>query len=641
MQFLRVYLLIKNQIVLEMNVEDPASTQLGLQDETAHGVLTQVESESPALCRSSGVEDPQSSQLVLQEETALNTPTEIESESPTLCCSPGVEDPAGTQLGLQDESAHGISAWAQFESPTLCHPPDVKDLESTQLVSQDETLLSTLTEIDSASPARCLSPSVASDASGTTIELPRKQKFMLKHVRSLCEVATEFLEHMAPDQGTVEGDIRNVEQVQNARSAYRDEYNDYEEWFSLYLRHFKSATQDYIHSGLLHWKLFGNDDADEPETGLSLVVQLTNLVLFTKEMMTARREERWVLYMLRQMDTTFPSQFMYSIDHYNPSLATGDSALLAQTSRLALELRTQLAILVLQKSINRHAPRPDDILEEIFGCIHATQPECHDAVRGWDIPELGGDGNPLPLKLHHLVTRRVKKMQTFVRPTIAMIKGKASIDIEGLMEKYPWKATLVYMLNWVRLRHREIDDGIEYFGGAAAIQQNIRCTLQRHDVDEKTKTSSLSSKRRGRSRAYDPTEPVDPNVLRAWDARERADRASDIVHPTMQINENCSARDSASEGSWKQMKAEENGGETAGEDGGIPFHEHSLMEDTDDLGDQRIEEIENEMAEMEAWGPPTDSLGLVRAPKRQRYASLFDRQGNAQRIEFGDGFDNS
>ena len=59
------------------------------------------------------------------------------------------------------------------------------------------------------------------------------------------------------------------------------------------------------------------------------------------------------------------------------------------------------------------------------------------------------------------------------------------------------------------------------------------------------------------------------------------------------------------------MKAEENSREIASEDSRILFYKYSLIEDIDNLGDQRIEEIKNKIVEIEAQGLLTDSLELV------------------------------
>ena len=327
------------------------------------------------------------------------------------------------------------------------------------------------------------SPGAASEMSGTTaissfsmVEAEfLEPKFILKHMRKLCDAAEEFLEHIAPDGADMGDDLRNIQEMQKPGSDYTEEYLDYEIELNVHLKHFKSEEHSYIHVRALHRALFGtNEDASISQTGLDLVLYLANLLVFAKQMIHSNRDDKTMWDVLRQLDNTFPVQFMHSIKRDTQPTAAGTSTLLQETFNLALELRTQLAILVLQKSADDPNFDPDDMVSEIFLRSESSQAIDGSPIRGWNIGALGGDESPLPQELQDDVAKRVNEIRKFFPMDDDSLQRGEQVRLEELRASFPWEPTILRLLAWVRLRHRELQAMIEKLGGSAAIARNVK-----------------------------------------------------------------------------------------------------------------------------------------------------------------------
>src|SRR5687767_9315393 len=97
------------------------------------------------------------------------------------------------------------------------------------------------------------SPGAASEMSGTTaissfsmIEAEfLEPEFILKRLRKLCDSAEDFLEHIAPDDATIENDMQNILEMQKPGSVYTREYLDLESELNVHLKHFKTEEHSY------------------------------------------------------------------------------------------------------------------------------------------------------------------------------------------------------------------------------------------------------------------------------------------------------------------------------------------------------------------------------------------------------------
>lgn len=517
------------------------------------------------------------------------------------------------------------------------------------------------------------SPGAISEMSGTTaissfsmVEAEfLESRFIVKHLRKLCDSADEFLEHIAPSGATMPDDLRNIKEMQKPGSAYSEEYLDYEIELNVHLKHFKSEEHSYIHVRALHRALFGTDEQTAAsDAGLDLILYLTNLLIFAKQMIYSDRDDKTMWDVLRQLDNTFPAQFMRSLDPNAQPSGKGESRLFRETFLLALELRTQLAILVLQKLTDSLDFDPDETVSEIFFRSESSQAVDGSSIRGWNTAALGGDEAPLPQELQDQVAARLNEIRHFFLTDEDSLQRGELVELERLREKFPWEATILRLLAWVRLRRKELLDAIEDLGGAVAIARDIKKLHEEpQPVIEQAngptipqespqrKRTSFGRERRRSSRKFDPNAAVDFRAIDMLKARERDSGVDFEVNPSRQEQSKEPVQQVA-EAEGKEGE-EEPLVEPPQQDGIQPVLENDKpqQQTEEDPQDQAqpgevTEEREDQSEEPVASNPPQSSAALLKRlkavgkpQKENRPVSIFDRQVTAQRVEFGDGFD--
>ncbi|CAO2647992.1 Nn.00g089140.m01.CDS01 [Neocucurbitaria sp. VM-36] len=558
-----------------------------------------------------------------------------------------------------DESDHEGQATRRTRRKPAKEPVgDLTTVEEidTQIALEEVPGTPTRTQTEDPMPYR--SPGAASEMSGTTaissfslVEAEfLEPKYILKHLRKLCESAEEFLEHLAPDNGRMEDDLQNIHEIQKPDSDFTEEYRDFDIELNVHLKHFKNEEHNYIHVRAMHRALFGLDrDVAVAQSGLDLVLYLTNLLIFAKTMIHSDRSTKEIWDALRQLDHSFPSHFMSSLIPKVKPTSAGESALLKDTFDLALELRTQLAILVLGRSIDDDNFNPDDVIGEVFFRSEASQVGDGSVLRGWNVSALGDDESALPQELQNHVVQRLNKIREFFPMDDESLDRGDLIDLEGLSANFPWEATILRLLHWVRLRHRELHAAVEEIGGPATILRNVKQAVEEpppatkqvrassvaRDSPRKQRRSFGRDRRRS-SRKFDPNAPVDLRAIDALKARER----DSGVHFDL--------------GSVQQGRQEQITQEAVDEvQEELPIVENQqddwqpvLGDDLQEPAEQQIEEVEEQVLDPESSGPPKSTADLLKAlkavskpQKENRPVSIFDRQTTAQRVDFGDGFD--
>ncbi|KAF9697332.1 hypothetical protein EKO04_004656 [Ascochyta lentis] len=538
-------------------------------------------------------------------------------------------------------------------------------------------------DIDLEQQAFFRSPGAASEMSGTTaissfsmIEAEfLEPKYILKHMRKLCDIADDFLHHLAPENRTMKDDHRHMREMQKPDSDYAKDYRDFEVELNVHLKHFKSEEHKYIHPRAVHRALFGSyNDVGALQSGVDLIFYLGNLLVLAKHMIHSDRSDKDMWNSLQQLDSTFPSYFMHSLVTEGLSTAAGDSTLLEKTFELGLDLRTQLAILLMERSAHESEFNPDEALEEVFARSEASQ-ETGDIIRGWNVAALGGEETSLPPQYRKRVEQRLLEMQTFSLTDSQSLENGDTVDLDGLSANFPWEATVLRLLQWVRLRHEELTESIDAIGGPVAILDNVKKAVEAPQpvIDEarpltaprdspRKKRTSFGRQRRRSSRKFDPNAPVDVRAIDALKARERdsgvhfdpkalqpgeefeqvaeeeevAQQTGEIMPVVAIAADDAEAERELSEqiapaeqNAWQQTPVEE---------------DQQQGEATLVAGEDDFEDIDK----LVSSGPPKGTQDILSAlksvepqGKENRKGSLFDRQVTAQRVEFGNGFDSS
>jgi hypothetical protein len=278
------------------------------------------------------------------------------------------------------------------------------------------------------------------------------------HVSELYSSATKFLNHLAPNNAQIEEDDKHIQEIQKPDSTFTKRYRRYEAVLNINLSDFRTKDQEYVRLRAIHRRLQEDRDPAEPQPAIDLVVYLANLVIFTKQMIGSDRgtQEMWVT--LRELDRAFPRYFLPAVANGSLRPLTGQSSLQKETFELALELRTHLAIRVLESASNEPDFDPEATLDEVFyrsgnGGEAAT-------IRGWHVPGLEDED------LSGEQIAQIEDQMERIRELFA--------DIDTLGTAFPWKSLVLQLLQWVRLRHRELQAAIQRLGGIDAIADMLR-----------------------------------------------------------------------------------------------------------------------------------------------------------------------
>ena len=587
--------------------------------------------------------------------------------------------------------------------------------DSEQLAARPEAnhhppALATIAEItpQPAMEVSSRSPAALSEMSGTTaiasfsmVEADvLEPRYMLKHLRKLYESVDEFLEHLAPDGADMRTDLRNMTELQKPDSDFIDDYRDYDVELNVHLRHYKSEHHPYIHIRALHRALFiPHGHGAAAQTGLDLILYLANLLIFVKQIIASDRNSKATWNLLRQLDNSFPSHFMPALVTAAEPTAAGESVLWRETYELALELRTQLAIMVLARQDND--AHHDEVIDDVFVRPHPSQTPQRTTVRGWSVLGLEAEEPPLPREFEARVVRRCDEL----REILGTGDSSPNDKVTFLEEQFPWEPTILRLLYWARLRRRELKAVINRLGGAGAIVRNIQQTREAVEttaddaevakiaraagilqVQPRKKRKSFGRDRRRSSRKFDPNAPIDPRLIDALKARERLSGALVDMQDGRQNQEG----DVEPAGEWQPVQEEEQPIEVLERQAieEIPVEELE-RQPVEELERQPIEELEeqivgpaldeNENATLVAEspryladeelrlpkqrpskevqakidmpatdGPPKSTADLLSAlkavsnPQKENCpVGLFDRHPTAQRVEFGSGFDDS
>lgn len=518
------------------------------------------------------------------------------------------------------------------------------------------------------------SPGAISEMSGTTaissfsmIEAEfLEPKYMLKHMRKLCDVANEFLEHLAPQDGSISDDHNNIQEMLKPGSVYAEEFHDFDDELKLHVKHFKGNENSFINVRAVHRALFGTyNDAGALQSGMNPVLYMANILVFAKQMISSSRNDKGVFDRLRQLDNLFPSQFMRSLATSSLNVMAGDSALLKETFTVALEIRTQLAIISLERSASESDFEPYEALQGIFLRPEAFQ-ETDGILRGWSVAALGGEETNLSQEIQEKIAERFNELRAFLPTDPQSLENGDAVDLEGLNSAFQWEAAILNFLHWVRLRQRELGAAIEAAGGSSAILSNVkqaialpqpapeeaRLTTAPRDSPRK-KRASFARQRRRSSRKFDPNAPIDLRAIEALKARERD---SGVHFDPKDPQPGDVFIEVAEEDDVQQVVEKPVQVEAALDN--VPVERESseqleeLQRDTwEPQGDATLVAGEDEFENVEApsrHSPPKSTQELLAALKSVptgkencKAARFVDRQPNAVRVDFGEGFDSS
>ncbi|KAF2655911.1 hypothetical protein K491DRAFT_598098 [Lophiostoma macrostomum CBS 122681] len=514
---------------------------------------------------------------------------------------------------------------------------------------------------DAPIPAR--SPGAVSEMSGTTaissfsmVEAEMLDpKLIQRDLSKLYERCTEFLGHLAPDDEGVDDDRYHIQEMQKPDSDFTQEYRDHDAELNVRLPKFRSEHQQYIRLRAVRRALLGPDrDPSVSQSGLDLVLYLANLLIFTKQMIGSDRTKNEIWDALRELDRDqFPHLFLRSLVKRPgaPHSPTGESSLRKETLNLALRLRTQLAISVLERQSGENGFDPDVALAEVF--ILQGQ-----RIRGWGMPGFEGPDGELHQDIRDAAVGQINRLRQYLHTDDQSLERGELVDFDGLSNEFPWDAVVLDILLWARLRQREIQAAIKSLGGIAGIKERLKAEIESPQVSEnrgpsvphgtprKSRTSFGRDRRRS-SRKFDPHDTANDAGVNALMARSNGTAEQPRQPAPVQVQPVEDAAAIAGD-QWDGQDEFIPGPE----DEPQPVQPVQVAEEVREIPEvEEFQDIDEfGLAAPSASAPPqstADYLKILKEAKksdkenRRQRGGFFAEQANARRIEFEDGFDDS
>jgi hypothetical protein len=270
---------------------------------------------------------------------------------------------------------------------------------------------------------------------------------MIDELPSLAEAADKVLNLLAP---------RNVSST--ARQAIQSELNNsgsrtYKN-FTKYTSDFHKLQTFYGPQNYISRAIATRAIMDEQSSGIDNTLLPDDIFHKANLAMLACQIISVSALPLEEIHADFPGQFVSRLaTPSNKKNTIGSSALTQETFELALDIRTQYYISILETSHGEADFDPEALLQSVFFV--------EDNLREW-----GTDG----LKGKSLNKKQRSEIQQRFGEIRDIVTNETENKTEQLRAAFSYEEFMSSLLSWVRLRSDEIDGRLDALGGAEAIQ---------------------------------------------------------------------------------------------------------------------------------------------------------------------------
>ena len=235
----------------------------------------------------------------------------------------------------------------------------------------------------------------------------------------------------------------------------------------------------YVRTSFVLQKLFG----PHLEPGLprpDAILQAANLATLVKDLLVSPKEAVDTHHLFSNLDTWFPESF---ITQFDDNVYLGNSTMLDECLILALEIRTQAAIVALlyHKSSGREW-QPDEILtEQFFEPLAKREPRFShydDMTKNGQVKNLMRGGPDNTDDQEAKIRERVAAIREAFRQSEDAAQAGDLVDFDLLEESFPWLDFLTTTVQWTRFRIEEIEESVRQQGGVDSITQSLESWRQ-------------------------------------------------------------------------------------------------------------------------------------------------------------------
>ena len=341
------------------------------------------------------------------------------------------------------------------------------------------------------------SPGDLSAFSGTTarISLPAQEltevspEDMLDTLPDLLDASEKLLSFVIPAELSESSVDRAMAQLQNKDTR---EYKKLKRLGDIFERQRREYGGDsYINVGETLRRLLGRKAGPMNEQTARWrpdpLLQKANLAVLVSRMLSfAEQDQKDQL--LEEIASTFPRPFAQRLGLPN-SPAPEYSALAEATFQVALEVRTQEAIMLLTRHVGKLNFDLDDALLQVFY-------DANDHIKGWAVSGLRTAD--LRKEAKDRIHGRVEQLREAFNVPASFDSQSSGVD--SLRVNFPWTTFAQQLIAWAGQRRTEIEIQTTTCGGAQSICQKLtdviqserlRQSLDRDDVDNESDGSEV------------------------------------------------------------------------------------------------------------------------------------------------------
>ncbi|EON65348.1 hypothetical protein W97_04586 [Coniosporium apollinis CBS 100218] len=306
---------------------------------------------------------------------------------------------------------------------------------------------------------------------------------MLENLSPLYSAAENILEIVAPVKAS-KGDLRSIiKQIRASTSRTAKRFAIKQKAIEPYIEAFDSRNmirRDVVLKAFFHPTTV--QDLDSHPWRPDLILYKANLAIMAKQLLSLDRDDTGSWDSVRELDNSFPLQFLSTFPASDTDTAigfVGGSRLLKETFTFALELRTQLAIILLSEKYEALSRSPHNAVAQLFGAAAAGEDSAPvdivegSQIRGWGIEALCESKDHIPRNFTRQVTQRVNEIKSYFTGD-----EEYTVDYEGLSERFPWREFVAQALEWIRMRNMEIEEQLEHAGGVERLSFLLDQELQ-------------------------------------------------------------------------------------------------------------------------------------------------------------------
>ncbi|KAI9689821.1 MAG: hypothetical protein M1822_009703 [Bathelium mastoideum] len=306
--------------------------------------------------------------------------------------------------------------------------------------------------------------------------------FITASLLDLSNEATKVLDKIVPFDISVVQQLKTIQDFRNSNiGPTKALHRSLQQLRNLLNDPFNSDNNSYIHLKAILRSLFEDDFAGMPsDSRPDDIIFKANLTVFAADTLLLDRNSSRTLERFQSLDLEFPNLFMSSFSNPKSSSSTaqpGSSILVDDTFALALDIRTETAIMLLENEQYKESFNPDRILSQIFltevslsddtgSDEEGSTQQTH--VRGWQIDGLRDTDDSLPHSLTRRITTRLEELRQY-----CSTDSEYGVNFDDLKKRFSWNDFLARTAEWVRRRRQELDNHIVQYGGEDGIVEQI------------------------------------------------------------------------------------------------------------------------------------------------------------------------